>query len=201
MSDLYEEATMSIEELIMRYGKRIRENSEDNEGESKASSLDLLSKVCAKGRKSKRCSEPSAEKTEHSSVKEEGGNDCTIETDAPKEDELNTEKESPEKKTLATETATVAVASENQVPEIANELNGKLHNGSDNHENDHSKSNDTPVSVKGKGVGKGLSNSIRKTVEKSLEEIEVERREAEKLAKRQERKKSLRSKSADELYK
>lgn len=194
MSDLYEEATMSIEELITRYGKRIRENVEESEGNSKALAMDMISKMCAKGRKSKKISEVLAtdsEPTEKSEENKDSG-----------EDKLVSEKESLDKPVTVDETRTNSgVESENKVPEVKNESNGKIHNGSDNHETDHSKPNEAPVSVKGKGVGKGLSNSIRKVVEKTPEEIEMERREAEKMAKRQERKKSLRSKSADELYK
>ncbi len=196
MSDLYEEATMSIEELITRYGKRIRENVEESEGNSKALAMDMISKMCAKGRKSKKISEvlttDDSEPTEKSEEKKDSG-----------EDKLVSEKESVDKSVTVDETKTNSgVESENKVPEVTSESNGKIHNGSDNHETDHSKpSNEAPVSVKGKGVGKGLSNSIRKVVEKTPEEIEMERREAEKMAKRQERKKSLRNKSADELYK
>lgn len=204
MTDLYEEATMSIEELIMRYGKRNRENSEDNEGNSKGSSVDLISKLCAKGRKSKRCLESSAEKTEQNCRKAEETNDSPEVENASADVKSIPEEEIPVKPEPNNDNQsmdTSPVKTENLTPEVAKEPNGKLQNGSDNHESDHSKPNDVPVSVKGKGVGKGLSNSIRKTVEKTPEELETERREAERLAKRQERKKSLRSKSADELYK
>lgn len=204
MDELYQEATMSIEELIMRYGKRNRESTEDNEGNSKGSSTEFLSKVCLKARKSKRSIESSAEKTEKNYEKAEETNNSSEVDNASVDDKTITEKESPvrsepdgDKQSMETSPA----KSENPTSEVAKESNGKLQNGSDNHESDHSKPNDVPVSVKGKGVGKGLSNSIRKMVEKTPEELEIERREAERLAKRQERKKSLRSKSADELYK
>ena len=196
MSDLYEEATMSIEELITRYGKRIRENMDENEGNSKALALDMISKVCAKGRKNKKVSELLVDKTET------GEPTKSEEKKESVEDKPIVENESDEKSVTNNEEKIDSdVNSESQVPELKSESNGKIHNGSGNHESDHSKQNDAPVSVKGKGVGKGLSNSIRKVVEKTPEEIELERREAEKVAKRQERKKSLRSKSADELYK
>lgn len=189
MSELYEEATMSIEELITRYGKRIKDSVDGSEGNSKGLSLDLISKMCAKGRKQKNKSDAPVDKVEDNSAK-------------AVEDKPSSEKEHREKSEDETVKINSPIKLENQVPEVQKETNGKTQNGSDNHENDHSnKTNDVPVSVKGKGVGKGLSNSIRKTVEKTPEEIEIERREAEKNTKRQERKKSLRSKSADELYK
>jgi len=185
MSELYEEATMSIEDLITRYGKRIKDSVDGSEGNSKGLSLDLISKMCAKGRKHKNRSDATIDKVEDNHAE-------------ALEDNPSSEKESQEDNDAKTNSP---VKMENQVPEVQKETNGKTQNGSDNHESDHSKTNDVPVSVKGKGVGKGLSNSIRKTVEKTPEEIEMERREAEKNTKRQERKKSLRCKSADELYK
>lgn len=185
MSELYEEATMSIEDLISRYGKRIKDSVDGSDGNSKGLSLDLISKMCAKGRKHKNRSDATADKVEDNSAE-------------AVEDKLSKEKESQEDNNVKTNSPEKL---ENQVPEMQKETNGKTQNGSDNHESDHSKTNDAPVSVKGKGVGKGLSNSIRKTVEKTPEEIEIERRETEKNTKRQERKRSLRCKSADELYK
>lgn len=196
MTDLYEEATMSIEELIMRYGKHIKESSEDSEGNSKRSSIELISKLCAKGRKSKVPS-AGAEKVVESSKND--GESPTEEKENIKLNTVHVKECEPSEKSEPTDIKTDQ--SENEISKVTTESNGKCHNGSNNHENDHTKQTEIPVSVKGKGIGKGLSNSIRKVVEKTPEEIELELREAEKVAKRQERKKSLRCKTADELYK
>lgn len=193
MSELYEEATMSIEDLITRYGKRIKENVEGNEENSKGFSLDLISKMCAKGRKNNNGSEMSVGKIEDIPAK-------AVEMDST-EGKANSENKDQEEPTDDSAKSNSLVQSQKDVTGVQIERNGKIHNGSDNHESDHVKTNEVPISIKGKGVGKGLSNSIRKTVEKTPEELDVERREAEKINKRQERKKSLRSKSADELYK
>ena len=50
MSDLYEEATMSIEELIIKYGKKVRANmNEQSDGSSKNESLEyVMSKIHSK---------------------------------------------------------------------------------------------------------------------------------------------------------
>lgn len=194
MSELYEEATMSIEDLITRYGKRIKENGEGNEENSKEFSLDLISKVCGKGKKHNNGSETSVGKIEDVPAKTKNVKD-SIEENASSENEVQ---EKPADNNVKINSA---VKSQKDVTDVQIETNGKIHNGSDNHDSAHLKSNEVPISIKGKGVGKGLSNSIRKTVEKTPEELEIERREAEEISKRQERKRSLRSKSADELYK
>ncbi|XP_057377745.1 protein phosphatase 1G-like [Daphnia carinata] len=194
MSELYEEATMSIEDLITRYGKRIKENVEGNEENSKGFSLDLISKAYAKGRKNNCGSETSVSKTEDTPAKTEDLRDSIGEN-------ASSENEVQEKPVDDNSEVNSAVKSQKDVTDVQIETNGKIHNGSDNHDSSHLKSNEVPISIKGKGVGKGLSNSIRKTVEKTPEELEIERREAEEISKRQERKRSLRSKSADELYK
>lgn len=193
MNDLYEEATMSIEELITRYGKRIRENIED-EGGSKASAAELVSKLNAKVNQKIKDSELANDKNSDSS-----GN-ATEKVDTDEKMEVKTES-SVEPAAAATTEESSEINSVNQTSEPVNDQNGKVQNGCNNHENHVAKTNDALVSKKGKGVGKGLSNCIRKSVEKTPEELEIERREAEKMAKRQERKKSLRSKSGDELYK
>lgn len=212
MSDLYEEATMSIEELITRYGNRIREAaSEQQKGNSGSTHNDFV-KFCAKNRKLKKITAGDA--TPPSSGN--GGTDEPADEEKPAvtEEVENSAQEPTVKETnevennhADTEDKKAEVKSEQH--EVSTESNGKIHNGSsNNHDVDHSKApciNSSPpaiaiVSSKGKGVGKGLSNNIRKVVEKTPEEIEREKREAERIAKRQERKESLRNKSADELY-
>jgi len=172
MSDLYEEATMSIEDLIMKYGKKVRENLEaGGDVNSKNSSLEyVMSKVLSsRAKKGKKAAEE-AENEEKTSDSVEG------------EDSVKTET------TAKTESST----------EDKKETNGNSQNGTDNHnsKSDH----ELPTSSKGKGIGKGLSNTIRKVVEKTPEEMELQRQEAERRTKRMERKESLRAKSADERY-
>merc|ERR1712071_159327 len=172
MSDLYEEATMSIEDLIMKYGKKVRENLEaGGDVNSKNSSSEyVMSKVLSsRAKKGKKAAEE-AENEEKTSDSVEG------------EDSVKTET------TAKTESST----------EDKKETNGNSQNGTDNHnsKSDH----ELPTSSKGKGIGKGLSNTIRKVVEKTPEEMELQRQEAERRTKRMERKESLRAKSADERY-
>lgn len=181
MSDLYEEATMSIEELIIKYGKKVRANmNEQSDGSSKNESLEyVMSKI-------------------HSKVNPDTKSD---------EKETNTEKEeSPKTSTTANSTSVedsekpevISETTETKKENSSPEMNGKTTNGTDSHK---PKSQEVTTSSKGKGVGKGLSNTIRKVVEKSPEEIEFEKQEAERKAKRLERKESLRAKSAEERYK
>jgi hypothetical protein len=193
MTDLYEEATMSIEELIARYGKQVRDGvDEKGEGISKASALEkMMAKVCAsKGKlKCKSTSDKSKPDAKSEPISLEEG----VETKSEEEEEAKPVADEDEKEKT---NSTV----ETETEKVSNEVsNGKSHdhnNGSTENEDHVIK----PIAGKGKGVGKGLSNSIRKVAQLTPEEQERERREAERIAKRMERKKSLRTKSADELY-
>lgn len=204
MSDLYEEATMSIEELITKYGKRIRdgakEGDEMKEGRSTNPALDfVVSKLIAKKAKKAAAEESSASEAAKAgaAVKEDQEN----KDEKPAEDSDKPTSTDPEKP--AQPELEEIKDKQSSPPKAASpESNGKHQNGSSNHDADNSKQSApvVVVSSKGKGVGKGLSNNIRKAVEKTPEELELERREAERIAKRLERKKSLRNKSGDELY-
>lgn len=177
MSDLYEEATMSIEDLIIKYGKKVKANmSEQSDGSSKSESLEyVMSKIYSKG------------STGVKAAEKEESSETTLTPDS-------TTVENSEKPETTSKIESTEKIEESSLPK----LNGKTTNGTDSHK---PKSLELTTSSKGKGVGKGLSNTIRKVVEKSPEEIEFEKQEAERRAKRMERKESLRAKSADERYK
>jgi len=99
MSDLYEEATMSIEELIMKYGKKVRANmNEQSDGSSRNESLDyVMSKISAKAKAGKL----TAEKDESSETSEIA--DSTPVEDSEKSETLsNAENTSPESNGKAT---------------------------------------------------------------------------------------------------
>ena len=128
MSDLYEEATMSIEDLIMKYGKKVRENLEaGGDVNSKNSSLEyVMSKVLSsRAKKGKKAAEE-AENEEKTSDSVEG------------EDSVKTET------TAKTESST----------EDKKETNGNSQNGTDNHnsKSDH----ELPTSSKGTEIYNAL---------------------------------------------
>ena len=194
MSDLHEEASMSLEELLVyKYRGNVKQQITPDDGSSKGSYLEYImsylkdkEKVKGRGKKGK-----GKKKQINASLEEE-----TVEVDGigpskPTNSESTTVEEEKEDSSK-TETSTPSAAS------LSAESNGKLQNGTSNHSS--SKSYDVPTSSKGKGIGKGLSNSIRKVVEKTPEELEFERCEAERIAKQMERKESLRTKP-HELYK
>ena len=225
MSNLYEEATMSIDELILRYGRaKYREAEEGIEGggsSSKEAAERLMSKLCARANKEKQKLAKAARlnvegKEEDKQEKEsEGATIKTVASDVTEADgcglsksEIKSESEEKSSNTSESSPNTKPVeesgerpASEEVKEEEKKESNGGLQNGSSHLHSQEAKVDEKVViSSKGKGVGKGLSNSIRKVVEKTPEELERERAEAERMAKRMERKESLRKKSGDELY-
>lgn len=196
MSELYEEATMSIEDLIARYGKQIRDGVvEKGEGNSKASALEkVMAKVCASKGKLK------SKNTSDTSPTDAKSEPIDSETQAEVKSEEDPKPVANEEDAVEKTTSPVKTENSESAEKVPNEVsNGKSHdqNNGSNENEDHSIK---PSIGKGKGVGKGLSNSIRKAVQLTPEEQERERREAERMAKRMERKKSLRTKSADELY-
>ena len=203
MTDLYEEATMSLEDLITRYGKRLRDGATDElkEGRSANPALDfVVSKLYAKGNSVRKAA---AEESKAEGVADEAPSTVKGEKTDKEAAKVPTDSDN----SAATEPAmdvdkpTLPESDEGANNKTSPEANGKHQNGSNNHDSEDSNKRVVVVSSKGKGVGKGLSNNIRKTVEKTPEELERERREAERTAKRLERKESLRNKSADELYK
>lgn len=224
MNELYEEATMSIEELLLRYGSIKKDSEEEIEGRSKGSQLEhLMSKIRAKTQKSKSNSDGStaqvlepSQSDDEKPKDESDGVKCSKPQpeDHSEEKSLSVSEEESKKhdcdhKSKDKENGAKPEATHDPTEKETNSdekvsqdnVNGTLLNGSSDHNGSSPASTTLPVKGKGKGVGKGLSNTIRKPVEKTPEELDLERKEAEKQAKRKERKESLRKKSGDELYK
>lgn len=207
MTHLYEEATMSIEELVLKYGhSKLKEEDKKKEesGSSQAASSlsSLVSKLYSRAKKDRT---KSADKESECRVKEDSDS-CSTSPKAESDDEadkgaseadgcgaskVKKEGDASDKEPIADE--------ESEEAEVK-DSNGSHTNGSSDHQTGTKGEDKIVVSAKGKGVGKGLSNTIRKSVEKTQEELEREQREAARLAKRLERKQSLRNKSAEELY-
>lgn len=194
---------MSIDELVLRYGRKMKESGEDSGNSKKSTWSQLMSKVGSK--KNRKFEEVDDEKLEC----EEKDQKSETEKSSPAGEQVSEVDGCLPSKLSADATETSPKQAKQENDKICDsptsksspttESNGGLKNGSSHL--DHSPNQEKAVpSSKGKGIGKGLSNSIRKAVEKTPEELERERREAERISKRLERKQSLRSKSAEELY-